>query len=187
MDILTTASAIAGVSVLLLLCTNILCSTASQNIASFLLFCLMDGATAIVIWTQEGNYALPAAYSVGSLCVCLALLKSQPFHWTWFETGMSLLTAACMIVWWLTDGDIATIACTTAGIIASIPLAVHSWRLPHEQPLPVFVGFCISNGLGIAAGSAWTIQERFYSSACLALTAVVLGIVLYRRNLRQLA
>jgi hypothetical protein len=44
-----------------------------------------------------------------------------------------------------------------------------------------YIGFTVANGLSIAGGANWSIEERFYPGVCTATTAVFVIALLWQR------
>ena len=93
-------SVTVGNSIYVPLCVQLLKGSVTQNISTYILWILLDGITAMTIWVDGGNYALPTAYAIGCFAVCLCIWKSRRFSWTWFETTIAGMVILCIIVWW---------------------------------------------------------------------------------------
>lgn len=162
----TLAGSVIGIACYLPLCLAILRGKVKQNLATWVLWALLDGIAAASIFYQHGNYFLVAAYASGSTVTSLSILRSRNFAWTLFHTMVSLLVLACVIVWAISGAYVATIASTTAVIIAGIPLLIDCYKTPAENPFSTYLGFLIANGLGTIGGKEWSVSERLYPAAC---------------------
>lgn len=147
------------------LCIQLLSGKVKQNLATWLLWSILDGVAAGTLIVQGGNFWLATTYTLGSAVATLCILKSKMVKWTWFENFVSLLVIICIIVWISSGSKVATIASTLAMFIAGIPQLIETMRKPHETPILIYFGYFIANSLSILGGKDWTIQERFYSSS----------------------
>jgi len=168
----TLAGSVIGIVCYVPLCLAILRGKVKQNLATWVLWALLDGIAAASIFYQHGNYLLIAAYTLGSTVTSLSILRSKNFKWTLFHTMVSLLVAACIVVWAISGAYVATIASTTAVIIAGIPLVVDCYRKPEENPFLTYLGFLTANALATMGGKEWSVPERLYPAAC-----VVYGVI----------
>jgi hypothetical protein len=50
-----------------------------------------------------------------------------------------------------------------------------------QAPVLEYIGFTVANGLSIAGGANWSIEERFYPGVCTATTAVFVIALLWQR------
>ncbi|MEK7519718.1 MAG: hypothetical protein AAB581_00525 [Patescibacteria group bacterium] len=138
----------------------------NQNLFTWILWVAVDFVIAASVITQGGNFLLPVAYTVGSAITAFFIFASESrASWTWIETVVALLVVASMGVWVYSGSKLATIASTTAMIIAGIPQLVDAWKKPREMPMPVFVSYFIANSLSAAGGKNWSIEERFFPVA----------------------
>jgi hypothetical protein len=118
------------------------------------------------IIAQKGNFLLPAAYTAGSAITSFLIVKSgNKTSWTWFETMVASLVVISMGVWYLSGDKVATVASTTAMVVAGIPQLVDAYKKPQDMPFLVFVSYLIANGLSTAGGKGWSIGERFYPAS----------------------
>lgn len=177
MSSLTLAGSIVGIAVYIPLCIQLLAGKVKQNLATWGLWALLDGIAAASIMDQHGSYLLPLSYVVGATAVSLSILKSKNFAWTWFETMVTFLVVACIIVWATSGAYIATIASTTAVMIASIPLIGECYREPEKNPFGTYLGFFVANALGTMGGKEWSIVERFYPASCAVMCLLVVLLI----------
>ncbi len=138
----------------------------TQNFATYALWGALDTIAAATIFLTNGNFLLPAMYSILSFSVLVAILRARTFSWTWFETLTSALVIVCIIIWAVSGDRAATIASAIAVAIASIPQLVDFWKKPREAPLLTYVAFTAANGISILAGKDWSVEERFYPTVC---------------------
>lgn len=179
MSPLTLAGSIIGILVYVPLCYQILKNgdRVEQNFATWILWAILDGiATASIIY-QHGNFLLTAAFSLGSTITAICILKSKNFSWGWFESMATFLAIACMVIWALSGARIATIASTTAVLIAGLPLMWDCYKRPWKNPFFTYSAFMVSNVLGTAGGKNWSVEERFYPAACTVYCGVVMILV----------
>lgn len=183
MDPLIVISSALGLSCYAPLCYQIWTGKITQNMATFILWGLLDGIAAGSIFLEGGNFWLPMFYSLGCVFVIASILKSGSMKWTWLETFISILVAICIIVWLLVGNTWATIVSTLAVVIASVPMIVDLWLKPADSAPFTYSAFVLANFLAFLAGKDWSIAERFYPGVCtiLTLSFVVLAFRKFRK------
>jgi len=148
------------------------------NLATFMLWGLLDAIAAASMFVKGGNWELPAAYVAGVACVLAAMIKARTFTWTWVETVTTVLVAASIIVWMFSGPVMATVVSTSAMLFASMPQIKDTWQKPQESTLWVWVAYLVVNTMSTVAGNDWSISERFYPAACTILTTVMVLLCL---------
>ncbi len=159
----------------------------SQNLATFILWGILDAIVAASIYVQGGNYQLPLGYIGGCCVVITCILLTDTGEWTWVETFISCLVALSIIAWALSGPWAATIFSTTGVVLAGLLQVKDAWFKPAEQPLAVYVGFLIANSLSVLGGKAWIVEERFYPTGCVILCFIIVMVTVIRRNARHVA
>lgn len=154
---------------------QILKGTVKQNLATFILWGLLDGIAGASLYVQGGNYQLPLAYVAGCLLIIGCILKSRTFSWTSFETKVSVLVMLSIVAWKVSGPYMATIFSTTGVVLAGIPQVKDSWQNPRHSPMLLYIGYTIANLLSTIGGKSWSVEERLYSFACFLLTLVIVG------------
>lgn len=187
MTFLEKASAAVALLTYLPLCWGILRGNTKQNMATFILWGLLDAVVAGSIILQRGNFALPLFYTIGAFAVVACLFTVRYLKWTRFETLISALVFVCIVVWTTVGSEMATLVSTLAMVIASIPQIVDTWKKPLEFPMLSYVGFSTANFLGILAGENWSIAERLYPTTCTVLTVmlVLMSMRKWRKALQK--
>ncbi len=166
MNKITLAGSIIGIATYVPLCISILRGKVKQNLATWVLWALLDGIAAASIFYQHGNYLLTASFALGSTFASLSIIRSKNFQWTWFETMVASLVVACIITWAVSGAYVATIASTTAVIIAGVPTLVECYKKSWDNPFSTYLSFLIANILGTMGGKEWSVIERFYTASC---------------------
>lgn len=152
--------------------------TLQQNVTTYALWGMLDFVAAGSIFLKDGNYLLPAMYSLLSFGVVLGGIRAKTFSFGKLEAFISALVLICMGVWYFVGDREATIISSISVSIASIPLIVDSLRKPMQAPVLEYIGFTIANGLSIAGGADWSVAERFYPGVCTATTAIFVIVLL---------
>jgi hypothetical protein len=140
---------------------------AKQNILTWTLWMSLDVVLAASIISQGGTaWLLPVVYCIGN-AVTISVIwgTGDRGEWTWFEAMVTFLTLASMVVWYFAGDAMATIASTSAIMIAGIPQLKDAWKKPHEMPVRVYLGYLVGSVLCVAGGADWSIKERFHSVA----------------------
>lgn len=161
--------------------------TTEQNRLTWGLWGALDIIATITIIAQKGNFLLPAAYVIGSVMTVYFISRTgKKSAWTWFETMVTLLVIICMVIWYFVNSKAATIASSSALLIAGVPQLVDAWRRPHEMPFLVYVSYTIANGLSTAGGKNWSVEERFYPATAAVLCFLFVVVIFARKYwLRQ--
>ena len=163
MSVFVWAGSILALLVYFPLWKQIVSGEAKQNLLTWALWATLDFVVAATIIVQGGNFLLPITYGVGSLVTVYFIWKSgNKAAWTWFETMVATLTIASMVIWYFSGGKVATIASTTAMLVAGIPQLIDAWKKPQEMPIVAYFGYFVANCLSAAGGKSWAIEERFY-------------------------
>ena len=139
---------------------------AKQDVRTWELWCTLDASVAATIIVQGGNFFLPVVYTIGGLISVFLIWKfGNKATWTWFETIISSLSIVSMVIWYLSGSKVATIASTTAMLIAGIPQLIDAWKKPQDMPILAYSSYFIANCLSTAGGKSWVIEERFYPAS----------------------
>ncbi len=152
-----------------------------QPFAMWLLWTLLDGTTLISVLAQGGNWPILAFYTTMSILITSILLFKKQYGWGKFETLIASLVISCMLIWAISGPKIATIVGTIAIVIATFPMFRDAWKDPKSNPWKIWLGFSLANGLSTAAGTMWSIEERFYSTSCAILCILIAGVNLIRK------
>jgi hypothetical protein len=134
---------------------------AGQSFAMWALWAVLDSTVTLSLIVQRGNFWLPLGLATGSVTLAFLLLVKGRFAWSWFETGILVLVLACLAIWKFSGPMWATIATTTAIVIAGIPGMVELWRNPQPVLGRIWAGYTIANLLALWGGTSWNIDERF--------------------------
>ena len=153
-----------------------------QNRLTWGLWAALDIIATLTIVIQKGNFLLPVAYVIGSIVTVYFISRTgKKATWTWFETMVTVLVIICMIIWCLVNSRAATIASSSALLIAGIPQLVDAWKRPQEMPFLVYASYVIANGLSTAGGKNWSIEERFYPATATILCFLFIVVIFVRK------
>lgn len=149
--------------------------TLRQNIATWILWVVLDAIAFLSIWWQGGNYLLVALYVIGGSVTIFITLRSRHFAWTKIESVTTLLVIVSIVMWALSGARMGTIMSTLGVVFAGVPQLIDSWRNPRENSVVIYGGFTGVNVLALLEGKNWSIEERFYPFSC---ALLCLGITL---------
>lgn len=146
-----------------------------QNIASWVLWGLLDVIALVGILSDKGNYLLVATYTLGAVITSTCILLSpSKIQWTWVETLSVVLVITCLILWKNFGSTLAIISSSAAVFVASIPQMVSAWKKPDKKSGLIYAGYSLANILSVIGGKNWSAEERCYPSfaavACLIVT-----------------
>lgn len=179
MNFLVWAGSILALLTYLPLWKQIRSGKAKQNLLTWALWVTLDVVVAATIIVQKGTFLLPVTYTIGGSATIVLIWKSgNKAIWTWFETMVASLTIISMVIWYFSGGKMATIASTTAMLIAGIPQLIDAWKKPQDMPLLAYFSFFIANGLSTAGGKSWAIEERFYPLSAAIFCFLIAGLAI---------
>jgi hypothetical protein len=185
MNLYQKVSVVLALALYFPLAWQILRKTIEQNLATFILWGSLDVIAAISIMIQGGNYQLPAAYVAGCVLIILCILRTKTFKWTWFETFVSLLVVTCLVGWYYSGPRLATILSTTGVCLAGLPQIKDVWLGPNKKIAITYFGYTIVNGLSVAGGKVWTVEERLYPFCCMVMCIIVTVLSLRKENSQE--
>ncbi len=166
------------------LISGILKGEIKQNVATWILWILLDVIALVSIILQKGNYLLLVFYCTCGTIVTLSLVYKRLFSWTKFESFVLGLVTICLVVWSLSGSRWATIASTIATCISGAPQIRDSWRTPNRTTGMIYMGYVVANGLSFFGGKTWTIEERFYPGMT-ALLCLAIAMASFRKRVQK--
>lgn len=181
MEYLQPLSGGIGIVAYILLIAALLRTTTEQSFAAFLLWALLDIIATITTILEHGNYWLALSNAIGSTVITLLLIYKKQVSWSWIESMTALLVVVCLIVWYTTGEQAGIIASSLAVVIASVPQMVDTYKKPETTPLGVYLVFLTANFVALIAGTAWTIEERFYACCGIFLCGVIVVFSLRKK------
>jgi hypothetical protein len=181
MNYLAVVGGLIGLVAFLLLIIKLLRSTTEQSFAAFLLWALLDTIATVTTIIEGGNHWLALSNAVGSFAITFILLAKRQVLWTWVESMTTTLVIICLVVWYMLGEQAGIVASSLANLIAGIPQMVDTYKKPQSTPSLPYAVFLIGNVVSLIAGSAWTIEERFYQCTSVVLTLVILAFSLRKQ------
>ena len=142
---------------------NIWTGENKQNLFTWSLWTILMFFLATNLWLRNGNYLPTAIYTLCNLATTAAIFfrSNGPQSWTRRESTILLLIVISLTVWWQTTTAIATIAITTASLLAGIPSLIDTVKSPKSTSSLVCFGFILVNLCALLLGKEWSIPERF--------------------------
>lgn len=153
-----------------LLVRGILKHGTEQSMATWGMWALLDLVTLGSVVVQHGNWVLLAFYVCGGVVMCSVLAYKSQFRWTWFETGVVFLVAACLGIWYIVGAKATTVSGTTAVALAGLPQLKDSIQKPNRSTAVVWVGFTLANFFSVIGAKSWAVEEALYPAVCTILT-----------------
>ena len=149
------------------------------SFASFMLWAILDVICMISIYL-EGNltYILSLVFVLGSGYIAYMLYKLKQRTWGKSENVICFLIIICLYVYY-TSGNIgATIAATTATVLAGVPQVIAIWKNPDRKALPIWFLFATGSSLIFLSASGWDF-ENFISGRIFPLANGSMAILLF--------
>ncbi len=159
---------------------RILKGSAAQNLATWILWGLLDVVAGVSLYAQGGNWYLLGAYVTGCTAIVLCLLRKGEWTWGLLETTSTAMVVVSLVAWYYSGPRNATIISTAGVALATIPQWKDAWKDPWVMPLDIYAGFTMANVLATVGGSAWTVGERLYPATCIVLCFVIFLLTLRR-------
>ncbi len=151
-----------------------------QSLATWGLWALLDLIVGLSIRAQGGNWRLVMFYVLGSGIVCVGLIITKQFSWTWFETATVVSIVICLIVWAMLGPKATTIITSLAVLLGSFPEIKDSWNKPKAITRIQWGGFLVVNIFYTFNGRGLEVKEILYP-----LTCVLICLALLFANLRK--
>lgn len=175
MNYLQVAGGVVGLVAYVFLIIALMRSSTEQSFAAFLLWAMLDLIATITTIIEGGNYWLALSNAIGSTVITLLLIRKKQVSWSWIESATATLVVVCLVVWYTTGEQAGIIASSLAVLLASIPQMVDTYKKPEATPTRAYLVFLVANIISFVAGSAWTIEERFYQACGIVLCVVIAG------------
>lgn len=157
----------------------------SQSFLTFLLWGIMDGITAVIIFEEGGNFWLPLSCSFGSFVVSFFLFSKDNFHFGEEEYFIVILSFIFVFIWIIFGGNAGITSSTIALFLASIPQMRKTWDNPRATPTSVYIIFLLSTIPSYLGGGEDFIKEKLYSTISF-LIIVLIIIFSQKRNISKL-
>lgn len=152
---------------------------AGQSFAMWALWAVLDSTVTLSLIAQRGNFWLALGLAAGSVSLAVLLLLKGRFAWSRLETGILMLVIVCLVIWNGSGPKWATIATTTAIVLAGVPGMLELWRNPDPRLGRIWLGFTLANLLSLCGGLSWTVADRF-APGVFALQTVTFAAIAYR-------
>jgi hypothetical protein len=134
---------------------------------------------------EKGNYLLSLTYMVLNLTIALMILNvERKVKFLAWEKFVILLSLACMVIWYLTNGAYAVVAASIAFVVAGIPQLIVVYRNPQLTSSLVWFLATVAALFSVLAGANWSIVERFYPASIFVFGSV--GLIIWFIQKRRL-
>ncbi|MEK7585119.1 MAG: hypothetical protein AAB455_01200 [Patescibacteria group bacterium] len=173
MNVYQEISAALAILLYIPLAWQILTGRVKQNLATWILWWMLDGLAALSMFFQDGNWYLPAAYVAGCTLIIGCMVRAKNLAWTNFETVVSMMVLVCLIGWATSGPWLATILSTLGVFLAGLAQLKDAWRSPKEMPVLLYFGYFAVNVISMIGGKGWTVEERLYPGACAVLCGAI--------------
>lgn len=148
---------------------------------------VLNSMLATSIWLQGGNYSLVALYALTSFITGVCIVWVQGVRWTPNDTVIAMIAILCMVSCFDRTAYYVTIVSTIATLLGCIPQFLDIRKNPDQQKHWPWIGFGLSHICSIAAGTEWSIPERFYPACCLVSTAMLISQIIFVQWKRSLS
>lgn len=135
---------------------------ASFNPVSFLLWSGLSLVLTLVLIKSGDSWILPACWVVSDCIVGTVLLFGlhQKATFGTHEIVITVLIVVCTVVWLTSKTWVATVACTTALVLAALPQTFDIYRHPEHASWKIWAIYFVSNTLAFLGGQRWNIEDR---------------------------
>lgn len=171
-----------GLATSFLLCIAIVRGEKGQSpsFASFFIWGILNAIIAFASYVQGGNYVLVTVYTATSFLTAVVILLKSGLSWSTSNTLVFLGAITSMIIWYFSGPWWATVASTTAVMLAGIPQLQEINRNPDNQKWWPWASFGVANLCSIWAGKDWSVPERLYPTC-----AFLFSVLLVRNIIRK--
>lgn len=158
-----------------------------SSFASFMIWGVLNSMLATSIWLQGGNYSLVALYALTSFITGVCIVWVQGVRWTPDDTVIAVIAILCMVSCFGRTAYYVTIVSTIATLLGCLPQFRDIRKNPDHQKYWPWIGFGLSHICSIAAGTEWSIPQRFYPTCCLVSTAILIQQIILVQSKRSLS
>lgn len=154
----------------------------SPSFASFFIWGILNAIIALASYVQVGNYALAGLYTVTSFLTATVIFVKSGSSWNQSDTWVLLCAVGSMVIWYFTGPWWATVASTTAVMLAGIPQLQEINRNPDRQKWWPWASFAIANLCSICAGREWSVPERLYPTCVFLFSALLVREIIRKAS-----
>lgn len=144
------------------------------SFTTFALWAALSWIATFTILKQGANHAIPLISGIGSTSTAIILLIKGKSEWSEFDSVVAILVILCLALWLISGPRRALILSVVAGAISSLPFIIMTWKSPTNSPIISNSGFLMANILAFASAKAWTIEDRLYTGAGVAICLLLI-------------
>jgi hypothetical protein len=148
--------------------------TTPMNIATFLLWAVLDSILTASTFLQGGNFLLPLLFAFGAMAMVHAIRHSGVWEWKWKEWMATIFVAGSILVWCRAGTELAIVVAASGSFAGGLPMLFSNWKNPREAPLDLYFGFLFGNALSLSTltiGTRFTVEGHFFGAIGTVLTA----------------
>jgi len=176
-----TISGVIGVIAYALILRQLYKKSIEQNLASRLLWALLDGMVAVAIIYKGGtNWKMPAAYSLGCIAIAVVIIRHSTWTWKGIHTFIAAMVLTGAYSWLISGPVVATVILSCTVFIAGIPQIIDAYNTPFKNPVLPTVLQLMGAAVSASAGE-WNIIDKMFALACLSYFVCLLGATLIPR------
>lgn len=144
------------------------------SLTTFGLWAIISWITVFTMFKQKANPAVPVIFGIGSTTTALTLVSKGSFNWTGVDMLVAVIVAICIFAWITKGAKWALVLSVLAGVIASIPFVVMTWKFPENSPFGPNCGFLVSNFLSFVSAKEWRLEDRLYGGVNVILCSLLI-------------
>lgn len=152
--------------------------------ASWIIWGALDTITFAGMFATDALNGQIVAAVIGVWAVIILALKYGLPGWTRIDKLCLIGAALGIILWRLThDPRVGLLTSLVVTFLGSIPTFVSAWQDPGRENRMAWLLFTLSGVVAVIAIPAWSIQDAAQPFTFLAIDAIVLAVVLFRKPL----
>lgn len=129
------------------------------NSTTMFLWCFIDAIAGISMFLEGGNYILAGLFVVGSYSMGVILWSHRKITFGEKEIIIFAMVICCIGIWFFSSNIWATIASTTATILAGVPQFLDSRKKPDRKSTHVWLLFFAGGAISFFAGKDWDFES----------------------------
>lgn len=154
---------------------------ATTNMASWLMWFVMDVVIMINTIIVKEPYLLALGFTIGAGSVFLVHLKKGTWKWTGVETFSVAAATTAFLAGQVFGGNFGIVIGTTAMVLAGMPALLDLHKRPERTALPVFAYSSVAGFLTLLGTLPWSLGASLFPTTSFIWNALVVWLIRPRR------
>lgn len=181
-ELYLTISVILGIIPQLMVMRGIYRKTMKLSFSTYFIWFVLNLIICTALIIESGNYFLSLAYTILNLIISVMIFRSEKsIIFQGWEKVAVVLSFACMIIWYFTNGVYAVIATSIASVIAGLPQLLVVYKHPKLTSPTVWMLGTLAPLFSVLGAANWSVVQRFYPMSFLVYGIVGLSLLFIRK------